>query len=351
MLCRQCRRRNEEGSRFCELCGAKMTALRQKKDIEDASLFIEYQGEGHKNSYHKRKKKNPLVIVLGVLLLVAIVMIFTLQALDTQAPSFDHDRWESMDIDDVVAEVGEVHQEEQVGLTIDEARRISEQDRIDLWIKGTNGLFYPAQVVRVIATDWGGMALSPDISPQYPVLNLRDGEQLVTFLTRNSQFSFFEIIEIGYATEERVGITIGHGLSISGMSGVEVINGLELGYEHPDEDIEAFVRRLRTVGVELISRNGRRNHYSRGTPLHFTGDFGEVILVGHFQGTQFVESSLVIDRMFYTWDEFPQHYDPRSSVESTREGYFVVNMDNITCSGLYRVIGSHLQSHIIEIRK
>ena len=247
------------------------------------------------------------------------------------------------------------------GYTIEEARAISDLGQMELWIKRADGLFYPALTREVTAihgsvVTFGSIGVSSDFHAEYPRLNLEAGEQLVTFSTRNDFFNVTEILRTGYA---HYGVFfIGerdfhpkHNMRRT-YANIETINGFDIAEEEFIERDDRVGRRrleLRGAGVGLIPSNARFEY-------HIVGDLGERILIGHFEGTQFVESEVFIEHKYYYWGYGSWGGAPgvRVPVEPTRDGYFVVNMEEIYSSGIYAIGGKCQQNfrvleYIIDI--
>ena len=103
MFCRQCGTKNEAGSRFCEACGTKMIvpkknhpamkskdlrkkrpesdriaknikAPRQRRPADESQRSRAYEVTDIQNEKLTHKRKKPLLIVVGILLLVAILL-------------------------------------------------------------------------------------------------------------------------------------------------------------------------------------------------------------------------------------------------------------------------------------
>ena len=390
MYCKECGTKNIDNSNFCESCGAKL--IKPRRNTESNR---QYERQRNRQPYKPQPKskpnKAPLTIGLLLVLIVGIIALAFLfrngsediaysmvepeePATDITEPNNPALVEDEQPLADVMefeppasAENEATIQEEMIEeisemrlYTLDEARRSYEQSGMWLWIKDTDNLFRPALTNKiehnktglghVVFNEYTG--ISSNMS-EYPVLNLQNRDQLVTFKSLNS-LEFYEVLESGYAHEgifqifsenARLRYERGRAQYIDTINGFYVVQ--EENYIRDDSD-----RRLHLKGADV----GLIPACSTFRTYYITGDLGERISIGYFEGTQFIEIDIYISHRFYFYGihdlmtgEGTRRYI--APVETTREGYFFVNMDGVGSSGLY-AIGSRTtgRNYIIEVR-
>ena len=86
MFCKQCGTRNDAGSKFCQACGTTISVpgqnhavnpeeLRRGRAVVEPQSSARHQGPERHDEENNKRKKNPLIILIGILSLVLVLLV------------------------------------------------------------------------------------------------------------------------------------------------------------------------------------------------------------------------------------------------------------------------------------
>lgn len=202
-----------------------------------------------------------------------------------------------------------------------------------------------------------------------PVLNLSEGDQLVTFSADESSYGLIPITDKGACLP----VTWMGGMPRTQLSKVSCfnpdftilpnLNGVKpegvvaeiqgqtitpftgaltdtQGEDKMREANDAFRAVLDSLGITYLTVDGSWNNGSgleSGTRYYSSqiilGEYGDKLTLGQYQGTQYVESECILDATLYSLDVASLL---TTASEPTHDGYFVVQIPD-EISGLYAV--------------